>query len=235
MRLHGRTYLILLLFLTFLPALTAAQVGSPRKELAVGGNFGFDHSSISFTPSIRQKFNMGTTFGATVRYTSEKYFFLICGAQLETNYVERGWKEDIDDGSGNEFNRRLSYLEIPFFAHLGIGREARGVQGFLNIGPQIGFLMNDKENYGGQEPWDISNRPNNITNQYGKPIDRKFEYGIAGGLGLELKTGIGNFILEGRYYFGLSDIFYNSKKDYFSRSASSSIYVKAAYMISLTH
>ena len=55
-----------------------------------------------------------------------------------------------------------------------------------------------------------------------------------GGIGVELKTGIGTFGLEGRYYFGLSDIFNNSKKDYFARSANSTISVRAAYMFSVT-
>ncbi len=224
--------LLLTMFSVSLPS--AAQIGKPRKEFAVGGSAGAVHSNISFVPSIRQQFNLGKTFGATVRYTSEKFFFLICGAQMEVNYVDRGWKELIEDGSENEYRRSLSYIEIPFYAHLGIGREARGAQGFLNIGPQIGFLLNSTEHYGGKEPWDISHRPNNVIEQYGKDIERKFEYGISGGLGVEFKTGAGNFILEGRYYFGLSDIFNNSKKDFFARSANNTIYLKVAYMIDLT-
>lgn len=213
---------------------SAGQIGKPRKEFAIGANAGAVHSSVSFVPSIRQQFNLGKTFGATARYTSEKFFFLICGAQMEVNYVDRGWNELIEDGTGNEYKRHLSYLEIPFYAHLGVGREARGAQGFLNIGPQIGFLLDSSEQYGGQEPWDITHRPNNVIEQYGKDIEHSFEYGISGGLGVEIKTGAGNFILEGRYYFGLSDLFYNSKKDFFARSANNTIYVKVAYMIDLS-
>jgi hypothetical protein len=48
------------------------------------------------------------------------------------------------------------------------------------------------------------------------------DYGLAAGIGMELKTGIGVFDLEGRYYFGLGDIFTSrrSEQAYFSRSAS---------------
>ena len=35
----------------------------------------------------------------------------------------------------------------------------------------------------------------------------RFDYGIVGGVGMTLQTGIGNFDLEGRYYFGLGDVF----------------------------
>lgn len=226
---------IMTVLLGLMPTVLSAQIGAPRKEFAIGGGIGANTSNVSFTPSIRQQFYLGNTFGFTARYTSEKFFFLVCGAQMECNFVQRGWNELIDDESGNEYQRRLNYIEVPFFAHLGIGREARGVQGFLNIGPQIGFLLNDQETYGGSEPWNPSHRPNNVTEQYGKPIERKFEYGISGGLGIEFKTGIGNFAVEGRYYFGLSDIFYSTKKDFFSRSASSSISAKVSYMFSLTH
>lgn len=210
-----------------------AQVGLHRNTFAFGASAGADHSQISVSPKIKQNMYLGKTFGLTARYTSEKYFFLICAAQIEANIVERGWREDIDDGTGNEYDRRLTYVEVPFFAHLGIGREARGMQGFINLGPQIGFLIRDKETYGGTEPWDPSKRPNNVNVQYGKAIDHKVEYGITGGLGIELKTGIGNFIIEGRYYFGLSDIFANTKTDYFGRSANMSIYAKVAYMFEI--
>ena len=222
---------LFILLVSVLPS--RAQVGLHRNTFAFGGNIGIDHSQISVSPKIKQGMYLGKTFGITARYTSEKYFFLICAAQIEANFVERGWREEIEDGTGNEYNRRLTYVEIPFFAHLGIGREARGVQGFINLGPQIGFLIRDKENYGGMEPWDPSKRPNNVNVQYGKEIDHKLEYGITGGLGIELKTAIGNFIIEGRYYFGLSDIFGNTKTDYFGRSANTSIYAKVAYMFEI--
>ncbi len=70
--------------------------------------------------------------------------------------------------------------------------------------------------------------------QYDLKIDHKFDYGIAAGIGLELNTAkIGHFTVEGRYYYGLSDIFGNSKKDVFSRSANGTIYVKMGYYITL--
>ena len=51
---------------------------------------------------------------------------------------------------------------------------------------------------------------------------------------MELRTKAGNFLLEGRYYYGLADFYNSTKKDYFARSAHSIITVKLAYLFDLT-
>jgi hypothetical protein len=140
-----------------------------------------------------------------------KYFSSICAIQLELNYANLGWKELIEDGSGNTYQRSLNYIQMPMLMHMGWGREQRGVKFFINAGPQIGLYIDGSEEYGGGV-WDTANRPNGVVYQYGKEVENSFDYGIAGGLGLELSTGIGHFLLEGRYYYGLGDVFDNSKK-----------------------
>ena len=49
-------------------------------------------------------------------------------------------------------------------------------------------------------------------------------------LGVELNSRIGHFMLEGRYYYGLSDIYNNSKTDIFARSNNGTITVKLTYL-----
>ena len=137
--------------------------------------------------------------------------------------------EDFDDGTSNNYSRTLNYIEIPFFAHVSWGKEERGLQFFLNLGPQFGFLLNESEKYNGD--WKVEERPVTIAPLYGKPVENKFEYGIAGGLGFEYKSKIGNFFIEGRYYYGLSDIFGNSKTDDFGRSANTTITARIGYLI----
>ena len=44
---------------------------------------------------------------------------------------------------------------------------------------------------------------------------------------------IGHFVLEGRYYYGVGDMYGNSKKDPFSRSANSTIHIKLAYLFDI--
>jgi hypothetical protein len=228
--------LLIPLFGLLLSLSTHAQVGELRSNLAVGFNGGYNLSKVDFSPTIKQNLHPGLTGGLTLRYTTEKYFSLICAAQLEVNFAQRGWDEMIDDGSNNTYSRTTNYVEIPFLAHIGWGKEDRGLQFFINAGPQLGLYLSDSEHYGFTEeyPWDISKRPNNIIEQYGREIENTLEYGIAGGAGLELKTGIGNFIIEGRYFFGLSDMFGNSKADPFGRSANTTITAKISYLIDIT-
>lgn len=159
---------------------------------------------------------------------------MICGIQGEINFSQRGWKEVIEDGSNNTYHRAMNYIEIPLLAHLAFGKDqGNGARFILNLGPQIGFLMGEKEFYSDPSTWNTSNRPQGTIEQYGKFADRKFDYGIVGGGGVEIRTGIGHFLLEARYYFGLSDFYNNTKKDYFSRSAHSYIGGRLTYLFDL--
>jgi hypothetical protein len=54
-------------------------------------------------------------------------------------------------------------------------------------------------------------------------------------MGFELRTGIGSFILDGRFYFGLSDMFRNTRSNYFQSSANQVIGIKASYLFAIHH
>lgn len=227
-----RNALIGLIFLLSIGIPASAQVGDYRNNWSIGVNGGMNLNKVTFQNlKIKQNYLKGVVGGITARYISEKYFALICGVQAELNYSQRGWDEKIEDNA-NTYSRVMNYLELPFLAHLAIGKEPRGVQFFINLGPQIAFLLNEKEHF--SNDWDPSTRPGGVNIQYGKPADKKFDYGIVGGGGIELKTKAGNFLLEGRYYFGLSDFYNNTKKDPFARSAHSTISVRLTYLFDLT-
>ena len=65
------------------------------------------------------------------------------------------------------------------------------------------------------------------------PVKNKFEYGITAGAGLEVNTKIGHFLLEGSYYYGLSEIFGNGKKDVYGRTDNRTIVVKASNLFDI--
>ena len=207
-----------------------AQVGEPRTDLAVGMSGGFVMNTMSFKPSIKQASKMGATMGLTARYTCEKYFSLLCAFQGELNYSMAGWKESTDSDEPG-YQRTLHYVHMPLLANLGYGRERGGVKGFLVIGPQLGFCFAETEKDGARFN---AAQLEGLPNQHDLKVQRKFEYGITGGLGIDVSTKSGHhFIVEGRYFYGLSDIFKNSKKDPFGRSANSTIFVKASYLFDI--
>ena len=76
----------------------------------------------------------------------------------------------------------------------------------------------------------LPDRPNGLCAQYDLGVQRRIDYGITAGAGLELSTKIGHFILEGRYYYGLGDFYNNAKKDVFGRSNNNTIAVKFTYL-----
>lgn len=220
-----------------LPA--TAQIGEPRSNFSVGVNGGINLNSTSFTPTIKQNSLMGITGGLTARYISEKYFAMICGAQVELNFSQRGWDElfeipgengEMVEDPSQTYTRKMTYIDIPFLAHLAFGNE-RGLQFFLNLGPQVGFLIGESETIDGVDMDRLSSTQKAV---YGVKIQNKFDYGIVGGGGVELRTKkAGSFIVEGRYYFALSDFYKTAKKDYFARAAHGTISVKLTYLFDL--
>lgn len=218
----------------FLTLPIMAQLGEERSNLAVGVNLGMNMTKVDFSPRIKQKSHNGMAFGVTARYMCEKYFNMMCGIQAEINYTQRGWKEDIDDGSDNTYSRTMNYIEVPLLAHLAFGKDAldKGTKFFINMGPQVAFFLNEKEKM--SEDWNPAYRPNGVNQQYGKWVENKFDYGLLGGLGMEFSTKAGHFLLEGRYYYGLADFWGSSKKDEFGRSGHSYMGVKLTYLFDIT-
>jgi len=198
-----------------------AQENSFQSEWKFGANAGLTFSRVRFNPHIPQNPLMQGTIGVTARYISEKHF----GVQVELNYAQRGWDEKTDTVINlNEYSRSLSYLELPIMTHIyfNLGKRARMV---FNLGPQIGYNI-------GEEVLKkrIFTDPDNVPNHFNEKIQRKFDYGIIFGTGLEIRTGIGFFILEGRYSFGLSDIFNNTRSDEFQASPNLVLGTKLTYL-----
>lgn len=207
----------------------------------VGVGFGPTFSSVNFAKSsttvgsaIRTK-NLGQYHGGiAVRYITEKNLGFI----VEMNYAQQGWEQDFSKmgdlkDKGFVHSHKTNYFEIPFLTHIYFGRKLRFV---INLGPKISFLMNEKEELNDQLAKYLASGEASsdfVTHQYYRKLDKKFDYGILGGLGVEFQTGMGNFMLEGRYYFGLADIYNNSKADYFSRSANRIMSAKLTYYIKL--
>lgn len=206
----------------------SAQVGDLQHNFSVGVNAGLNLTSAQFSPTVRQNQLSGIVFGVTGRYISEKYFGMTCGIRMELNYSQHGWKEFVEGFDDLQFQRTLNYVDIPFLAHLAFGKK---FQFFIDGGPQIGFYLSDKSKISGD--WDSMTGV--VVEQHTLDVKHKFDYGIIGGLGFELKTRkAGNFLLEGRYYYALSDFFGNEKQDYFGRSANTTISIKLTYLFDIT-
>lgn len=213
-------------------SLVNAQVGDKRSDFAIGGNAGMLMTKMDMNPTIKQDYKYTPTFGFSARYICEKYFTAICGVSMEINFANLGWKEVIEDGSGNTYSRSLTYIQVPVMMQMGWGREQRGCKFLFEAGPMLGYNLGSTESYGGGV-WDVSKRPNHVVEQYGLKVDNKVDYGITAGIGMELSTPLGHFLLNARYNYGLGDVFDNSKKGNFSRSAHQTITAKLTYLFDI--
>ena len=232
--------------LSIVPVAMTAQIGEHRNDLAIGFNGGLNMSSVSFTPKVSQAKLNGITGGLSVRYVCEKYFSTVCSVYGEINYSQMGWKEDIVDvndmpvintttGLPEEYSRTVNYIQVPLMAHLAWGREHKGFAFFVNLGPQFGIYMSEST----KTNFDFSARNaadgvNPVCAQDTMAVENKFDYGIAAGAGIEFShPKVGHFLLEGRYYYGLGNIYGDSKRDYFGSSNFGTITVKLAYLFDI--
>ncbi len=235
------SFLLSLLIFYNLPS--GAQIGEYRDEYSIGVGGGYVMNSVGFMPEVPQAMHKGVFGGVAFRYTCEKYFSSICALAAEMNFAQLGWTESILDrndapvinavtGLPEEYERTINYLQLPVFARLGWGRERKGFQFFFQAGPQIGFLLGEstKTNFEPNQR-NATDRVSQVCAQDTMAVQRKFDYGISVGLGLEYShPAVGHFMIEGRFYYGLGDIYSNSKRDYFGRSNNSSIYMKLTYL-----
>ena len=241
-----KQFLHITIILLLLPLCIKAQIGEHRNDLSVGFHGGVALNNISFLPKVNQKFHKGAEGGFMFRYTCEKYFTMICSIQGEINYTQLGWDEDIInannepvpsllDGTPEYYKRTMNYVQIPLMAHLAWGKEKQGVNFFFNAGPQFGFFLNDKtETNFTTQTANYKERSSSIVAQDTMAIENKFDYGICAGLGVEAHIrNVGRFQLEARYYYGLGNIYGDSKRDYFATSNHGTITIRAAYLFDL--
>lgn len=229
-------YLLVFLFLG-VSFSVSAQVGEPRRDVAIGINAGVTINSVSFQPSVDQSMKISPSFGMTIKYTCEKYFKAYCALQGEINYYNLGWKQKFDPVSYPDYryNRDVHMITVPIMARMGWGREKnRGCMGYIVAGPQIGFILGESETMSNQLKLAVEKNEQlsaSRRSQYGKALEKTFMYGITAGAGLEVHAGrVGHFMIEARYYLGLGDMFKNGKSEYFGRSANNTISVKVHWI-----
>lgn len=222
--------------------LAKAQISEQHHDLCLGVNGGYILNKVAFTPKINQFYYTAPTVGLTMRYTSEVYYGMICAFQAEFNYAGSGWKEHIYS-SANEplpdtYSRQLQYFQLPVLANLGFGHQDHGFKGYLVAGPQIGYLISEKEKRSAEWTTRLDGTPdrmNSVTAQYGRSVENKFEYGITAGLGCEFSTKAGHFLVDARYFMALSNLFGNSKSDPFPRSNNGTISARVTYLLDILH
>jgi len=219
-----------LIITAFLALLATAQTHY-EGTIAVGGKAGASLSRVNFNPSVEQTMLPGMTAGVMFRYVEEKNFGLIA----ELNLTQRGWKENFEE-SDYRYSHRFSYLELPIMTHIFFGNQR--VKGFFNLGPELNVMLgngiNSNFSYEEADGLDYFIDDTRHIEQMTMKVNNRFDYGICGGAGMEINLNSKHsLMLEGRFYYGLTDVFPNHKTDIFSSSNSMSITVTLGYFYRL--
>lgn len=219
-----RSVLVLVMLLVSVAGLSQTHY---EGRISIGGKGGMTLSRVNFNPSVQQSMSAGFTAGAMFRYIEEKHFGLVA----ELNVSQRGWKESFDE-SDYRYSHRLTYLELPVMTHIYFGNER--AKGFFNLGPEVNLMLGDgvssNFDYQGAAGLDYFEQNSRHIEQYTLDINRKVDYGICAGAGMEFSlSGKQSLLLEGRFYYGLTDVFPNHKTDVFSGSNSMTIGVTLGY------
>ncbi len=159
----------------------------------ISGELSVDFMGFSET----ETFDSGTRMGFHGGIFMEKPLNEFLSIQPEINFVQKGGSEsdsdDLVDFSDEDVT--LSYIDVPLLLKVNIPLDGN-VSPFLTAGGYIGYLLDAKAEFGDVTE-DISDEVKDIS------------YGLLFGVG----ANFGNFFVEARYDYGLSNIFDNDLFD----------------------
>ena len=173
-------------------------------QFNVWGNLGLNYST--FKTSNNDVFDItpkyGVNVGVGLPYSFNKYF----SVEPEVNIAQKGARlvGMIPNASAyfDDYDIKLTYLEMPVSLKTMI--EYKNVVYFLKGGFYFDVSIWTNEEI----------RSGNVVSHTKSPnIDRPFDYGLQGGIGVELNKKIS---VQSRLYYGLYNItnFYNSNEHY---------------------
>lgn len=197
-----------------------------KPHISVGAHGGMTLSRMSFSPSVPQGWASGMTMGVQASYSEER----LVGVVAELNFSQHGWQEQFDDNPGLSYKRTLNYIELPLMTHIYFGPDR--CKFFINLGPQFGYMLSNSidSNFDYTAPSTAGIASTRRVNQMKMEIEHKFDYGITAGVGVEWWAAPRHSVyVEGRFYYGLGNIYSSSKADEFSASRTMSINVTVGY------
>lgn len=207
----------ILIFTALFLTLVAHAQDDFESETYLGVKMGGNISRILSKPTIKQDLQNGLTGGIVFKHISQKSL----GIQIELNYVQAGWSEQLE--SESVYTRQLNYIQLPFMSHMSLGNKTKFV---LNLGPYVSYLLSESEKINLGE----GTKENYY---YGKKADGKGDFGLCFGIGMGQNTAIGLFQLEARISSSLTDIFTTNPIPGLSSSKSLTAEVCLYYLVDL--
>lgn len=230
----------------------AQERSSFEQEVAVGVSGGvnmsqvrFLHNNTSYTSMIGDQslFNQrGMTAGVNALYIAQKHF----GVFLEMNLTQKGWCEkfrarngdsqrlvgaDNVDFNGVDLKRDLTYLDIPFLAHVYFGRKARV---YVDFGPEFSLLLKEKDD---TQVSEIQRQTLTLRDPRVNPDIEisKYDLQLCAAVGFDLHLDKVHPMLEVRWNYGTHDLYECGKMELFQRTSTQNLAIVLKFMVPVLH
>ena len=181
--------------------------GTLHAQHYLGVRGGWGGGSARFTPARETKLEWGLYSGGLSYkfYTAQKY---VGGIQIDLQYMGRGFAYDLQSKSDSSYHRTINSFELPFMWQPHIYVFQRHGRIFLNLGVYLSYMGGSKYYYKSKKAGIYEEGP------YQRQItrDARWGYGLCGGAGIGFLIRRFEIAVEGRYYFGYSDVLRNGTK-----------------------
>lgn len=187
--------------------LSIVVCGTLHAQHYLGVRGGWGGGSARFTPARETKLEWGLYSGGLSYkfYTAQKY---VGGIQIDLQYMGRGFAYDLQSKSDSSYHRTINSFELPFMWQPHIYVFQRHGRIFLNLGVYLSYMGGSKYYYKSKKAGIYEEGP------YQKQVtrDARWGYGLCGGAGIGFLIRRFEIAVEGRYYFGYSDVLRNGTK-----------------------
>lgn len=182
-------------------------VNSASAQTYVGVRAGTGMGSARFLPAEE----MGSVLGLFSGGISAKYFSdmkFVGAVQVDLQYAQTGYKYDLLKDSDSSYMRTINSIELPIMWHPHLYIMNRKARVFMNLGLTLNYNINSYEKYTSKENGVYSEG----DYEFILVRDNRWGYGLVGGVGIGIFHKRFEFVAEGRYYYGYSDILKNYTK-----------------------
>lgn len=187
--------------------LSIVVCGTLHAQHYLGVRGGWGGGSARFTPARETKLEWGLYSGGLSYkfYTAQKY---VGGIQIDLQYMGRGFAYDLQSKSDSSYHRTINSFELPFMWQPHIYVFQRHGRIFLNLGVYLSYMGGSEYYYKSKKAGIYEEGP------YQRQItrDARWGYGLCGGAGIGFLIRRFEIAVEGRYYFGYSDVLRNGTK-----------------------
>lgn len=187
--------------------LFSVMCGTLHAQHYIGVRGGWGGGSARFTPARETRLEWGLYSGGLSYkfYTAQKY---VGGIQADLQYMGRGFAYDLQSKSDSSYHRTINSFELPFMWQPHIYVFQRHGRIFLNLGVYLSYMGGSEYYYKSKKAGIYEEGP------YQKQVtrDARWGYGLCGGAGIGFLIRRFEIAVEGRYYFGYSDVLRNGTK-----------------------